>query len=284
MKKLKLNIADIIIFLMRAIFFICFPAIFSTAFAGVKYICQQIGAHSQLQLNSFVVTGVAIMLFTIVFGRFFCGFACSFGIYSDIIYYISCKVRKKIKKRPHSIPKQVGDMFKYIKYIVLISMMYICFKQETAVITANSPWSVFSQLQAFKAPQLGVGMMLFVLITIGMYFERRFFCRFICPMGAIFSLLPVLPISAVKRNRENCINNCHACRMKCPANIEIASIAEGDNQNMGECFSCGKCSAICPKGNVQIGPVKDKNQVILWHILRGVILITLSYFLTHCII
>ena len=68
-------------------------------------------------------------------------------------------------------------------------------------------------------------------------------------MGAVFSLMPVLPFSVIKRNRENCIPNCKACNLVCPANLEIPSDKEGDNATSGECFSCGKCIGKCPKQN-----------------------------------
>ena len=46
------------------------------------------------------------------------------------------------------------------------------------------------------------GIVLLVLILVGMFFEERFFCRFLCPMGAVFSLLPILPFFTLHRKRE----------------------------------------------------------------------------------
>ena len=113
------------------------------------------------------------------------------------------------------------------------------------------------------------------MVTAGMALEPRFFCRFLCPMGAVFSLMPVLPFSVIKRNRENCIPNCKACNLVCPASLEIPSDKEGDNAASGECFSCGKCIGKCPKQNTHNGfsgklwlPMLAVKAVILFVIFR----------------
>ena len=61
-----------------------------------------------------------------------------------------------------------------------------------------------------------------VLILVGMAFQERFFCRVLCPMGAVFSMLPVLPLFTLRRDRSECIRGCRACTMKCPSDIELA--------------------------------------------------------------
>ena len=69
--------------MIRAVFFFIYPALFSTAFTGIKLIVEQITQRASLQWNSFVQTLVVLLVFTIVFGRFFCGFACAFFIYDS---------------------------------------------------------------------------------------------------------------------------------------------------------------------------------------------------------
>ena len=279
-KWIKKNWQDTILIGVRVLFFVCFPAIFSTAFAGIKYLVGQIGRGGGLELNAFVITLIAVCFFTIVFGRFFCGTACAFGSYGDFVYWISCWIRKKRKKRPHSIQVKAGEVLKYGKYIILMGILALCFLQESSVVSENSPWSVFSKLQALCAPGVGMGLLFLILVTVGMYFESRFFCRLLCPMGAVFSLLPVLPFSAVKRDREKCMAGCRGCQVKCPSNLQIATVEEGDNLNMGECFSCGKCAKTCPKGNIRMGFVREKSQLFIWQCLRSVLLLALCWWLT----
>ena len=64
---------------IQLVFFIFYPALFSTAFAGVKSVFQAIAAHQQIAWNSLLdVTGL-LLLVTIFYGRHFCGYASAFG-------------------------------------------------------------------------------------------------------------------------------------------------------------------------------------------------------------
>lgn len=89
-KKKKISVQTIIEVMIRAVFFIIYPALFSTAFTGIKLIVEQITQRASLQWNSFVETLVVLLVFTIVFGRFFCGFACAFGTWgvSFILFHL----------------------------------------------------------------------------------------------------------------------------------------------------------------------------------------------------
>lgn len=278
MKKKRKTIVEIII---RAVFFLVYPAVFSTAFSGIKFICQQFYKKELLEMNTFLMVLIMVLVFSIIFGRFFCGFACAFGTYGDVIFGIWTWIRKKRKKKPFSLSERITGKLRYLKYVVLLVIILICVAGKTEYINDNSVWSVFSQLQAGKFSTTGnkVGIILFLIITVGMVLQKRFFCRFLCPMGAVFSLLPVFPLFGVKRNRENCIRRCQACKNKCPAGIELPSTEEGDNAQMGECFSCGKCMDICPKGNVHIGMSFIKGNEFWLQIIKATILLALCYLL-----
>lgn len=280
-KKQRMKLRTVVDVIIRLLFFLLLPGIFSTAFSGVKYLFQQMQDGKPFEMNAFITTLILVCVFTIVFGRFFCGFACSFGTYGDFVYWVSTKVRKKLRKRPFAFSVSLGNKLRYIKYVVLVLILLLCVFGQADFIAVNSPWSVFSRLQSLKLPQsIGLGLLLLVLITVGMVFERRFFCRFLCPMGAVFSLLPVLPFSAVQRDRQNCINGCHACQIRCPANLEIAITRDGDSLPMGECFSCGNCMEICPRGNVHTDGLMAKYNGLHWiilQIIRALVLLILCF-------
>ena len=110
MKKInKRKIQKYIRMIILLIFFTIMPSIYTTAFSGVKYIFTQIGNGQQVELTSsttfcpsslmiyftksaatslkpsFVTILIVLCLYTIVFGRFFCGFACAFGSLGDYL-------------------------------------------------------------------------------------------------------------------------------------------------------------------------------------------------------
>lgn len=71
---------------IQLLYFIFIPSVYTAAFAGVKYIFTQIGAGGRIEFTSFVTVLILICLYTILFGRFFCGFACAFGTLGDAVH------------------------------------------------------------------------------------------------------------------------------------------------------------------------------------------------------
>ena len=87
---------------------------------------------------------------------------------------------------------------------------------------------------------------LLVLILLGMAVQPRFFCQFLCPMGAVFALLPVLPFARLHRQSEGCIPGCNACKQQCPVCLKL----EETSLRSGECIACEACVGTCPKQNI----------------------------------
>lgn len=143
----------------------------------------------------------------------------------------------------------------------------------------TSPWDVFSMIHAgnFKLNGYLIGLVILVFLIVGMCLEERFFCRNFCPMGAVFSLVPVLPIFALHRDRESCIPKCSACSRKCPANIGLPT--DGSWKVGGDCFQCQKCIDTCPKKNIHCGVKKIRGNEIWFTILRALILLGLCIWL-----
>ena len=187
---------------IQLLFFLFLPSAFTTAFSGIKALLTQIGSSSPIAWSSFLTVLLALCAYTIVFGRFFCGYACAFGSLGDAVRGLYLWICKKCKKKPHSIPKAVCRWLSYGKYVVLLAIVLLCFSGVYGKLSGWSPWDVFSMLHAgnFHLSGYVLGVVLLVLIVAGMVFCNRFFCRFLCPMGAVFSLLPVLPLFSVHGN------------------------------------------------------------------------------------
>ena len=152
-KKKKISVQTIIEVMIRAVFFIIYPALFSTAFTGIKLIVEQITQRASLQWNSFVQTLVVLLVFTIVFGRFFCGFACAFGTWGDFVYFISSMIRKKRKKKPLKCFSKAGKILRYLKYVVLIVVLLLCIKGYSRAVAS----SVKDGRQSYRNRPLFIG-------------------------------------------------------------------------------------------------------------------------------
>ncbi len=293
-KKRLALVKTIISVLTRTVCFFLFPAVWSTAFAGIKYIASQFGGRQPLVWNAFLYTLLGVVILTILLGRFFCGYGCSFGTYGDALYWLVSKIRlffrkkvlKKKKKQLPTLPKAAGNAFRYGKYAVLAAVLYLAFTGQTGMITGSSPWLVFSALQKFQLPSAGgIAVLFFALVSAGMAVEPRFFCRFLCPLGAVFSILPLVPFSTVRRDREACLKGCSLCERTCPAHIELPDRnSEEVRHLMGECYQCAKCVYTCPKGNCSAATLPGEIRGLVWQAVRSGILIVLCWYLTYKIV
>ena len=241
---------------IQLLYFLFIPSAYTAAFNGVKYIFTQMGAKSHLELTSFVVTLIALCLFTVVFGRFFCGFACAFGSLGDAVRAFYVFICKKRKKKPVTMKASVVKYLQAVKYIVLVLLVVSCYTGVYSKMRGMSPWDVFSMLHAGN-------------FKLGGYV--------LCPMGAVFSILPVLPLFTLRRDRSECIRGCRACTMKCPSDIELAP--DTAPELSGDCFQCQKCIDTCPKGNIHTGIRSLKGNEIWFTVLRAVVLLVLFKFI-----
>lgn len=257
---------------IQLVFFLFLPSAFTTAFSGIKSVLTQIGAGNPIALSSFLTVLLALCAYTIVFGRFFCGYACAFGTLGDAVHGLYLFLCKKCKKKPLLLKKSWKKPLSYVKYAVLLAVVLLCFLGVYGDLTGWSPWDVFSMLRSgnFKVGAYWLGCILLVLILAGMVFCERFFCRFLCPMGAVFSMLPILPFFSVRRKREKCAKGCTACERVCPSDLTLPE--DGSWNVSGDCFQCQKCLEICPKKNAKSSIRNFRGNEIWFTVLRAVVL------------
>lgn len=249
--------------LMRAgiqlAFFIAAPSLFSTAFAGIKSIFLAIAAGQPVEWNSFLTVTAVLLIFTCFFGRHFCGYACAFGSFGDAVYEGFSLIWMKCfhKKKKPALSERMVHRLQKVKYIVLALILLSCLTGVYGKLTGTSPWDVFSMITAGRFPNSKylAGIVILVLIMVGMCTQERFFCQFLCPMGAVFALMPILPGALFQRNREKCPPKCGLCKKRCPAHLDI----DGDTARSGECLCCHACAATCPRKNIHIGTTEENN-------------------------
>ena len=264
---------------VQLLFFILFPSMFTAAFNGVKYIFTQLGSGNRIELTAFVAVLLMLCVYTMIFGRFFCGFACAFGSFGDAVHAIYVSCCRKLKKKPVSIPAKAAEKLTYIKYVILTIILILCYLGVYSSLKGTSPWDVFSML---RAGNLGlgsyiIGAVLLVLIIIGMCVQERFFCRFMCPMGAVFSILPIASTFTLHRDRAGCIKGCGACEKICPCDIGLPD--DGSGRISGDCFQCQKCNGICPKSNIHTGIKLLRGNELWFTGIRAAILIAICVWL-----
>ena len=228
------------------------PGLFEGEFAAVGNIvsCIYKGNISWESVKDSVWMLVATVPATVLVGRFFCGFFCSFGVVQDFLWFGAHRLRVLLPRKESM--KKADHILKFAKYAVLFYFIIFIWSGVTAVKTTG-PWQVFGQYLSFGhwpglKPLLSVGGVLLLLIFIGSLFVQRFFCRYFCPMGAIYSLISQGSFLPIEKPRESC-GKCHLCTSKCSMGMDLT---KKDRIAGGECISCQKCVSWCPKGNAHL--------------------------------
>lgn len=248
LKNKKINWIKVVIQILS---FALIPGLFEGEFAAVGNIvsCIYKGNISWESVKYSVWMLVATVPATVLVGRFFCGFFCSFGAVQDLLWLGSHRLRALFPGKRNL--KKADRIFRFAKYAVLFYFIIFIWSGVTAVKTAG-PWQVFGQYVSFGhwpglKLLLSVGGVLLLLIFIGSLFVQRFFCRYFCPMGAIYSLISQASFLKIDKPRDGC-GKCHLCTSKCPMGMDLT---KKDRIAGGECISCQKCVSWCPKGNAR---------------------------------
>ncbi len=196
---------------------------------------------------------------TILFGRVFCGFFCPLGAISEWLRSLG---RKLGIKKDVELPEIVDKYLRYLKYVVLLVIIYFSFRETALVFDAYDPFSAFAHLgNEFDTLIVAYSLLAFVVITA--FFSKGRWCRYLCPLGAFFGLLKKLSFFKLKRDNNTCIS-CGICKKSCPANLKIKT---ADVINDADCISCMECVNDCPKNSLDVyvfGKNIKKQTFILW--------------------
>ena len=240
--------------LVQGAFFVLAPSSFATGFMGLKTLLMQINVMNthrgyDFEVMLFTVFLVLLLVLTVLIGRFFCGYVCSFGFLGDAVYAAGNAVTKKLGITRPQLPAKAEIVLRGVKYVVLVAICALVLMGFYTAVNNNSPWTVFGKLANLSVSGItATGAVLLALIVVGMLFKERFFCEFLCPLGALFSLIPTLPTGRMRRQRPKCRKGCAACRTQCPVNIEPKGKVLA-----GECLMCGECAEVCPQANITCG-------------------------------
>lgn len=260
---------------VQILFFLCAPSLYASAFSGVKNAFSALGGGTPLEMTSFSIQLLLLLGFTILFGRWFCGWACAFGALGDWVYRFSQWIQKKTGRRLPKLPEGMIPVLQWVKCGVLTFLLVLCMTGNSPLIGQHSPWTVFSLLRSghFALSGHAVGVLLLCLILLGMAVQERFFCQILCPMGAVFALLPIMPLFQLKRKSADCPANCGACKRMCPVSYQL----DADSIRQGECIRCGRCCGICPRKNISTFHGLLHGNEVFVDVIKGLVLLILIF-------
>ncbi|MEG2731898.1 MAG: 4Fe-4S binding protein [Clostridium sp.] len=236
---------------------ICVPGLNCYSCPGALSACpigalQSVIDSSKFQFSCYIFG--FLMLFGSIFGRFICGWLCPFGLFQDLIYKIPLMNKKK------NMP---GHRYlKYLKYVILVVFVIVLPITVVGITGMGQPW--FCKYICPSGTLMGgipliildstlrsaVGFLftwkvflLIVTIVLSMKYYRPF-CKYICPLGAIYGIFNPIALYRFRVDENQCIG-CKACQKACGMDIPV-----WEKPNSAECIRCGDCKAVCPTGAI----------------------------------
>jgi ferredoxin-type protein NapH len=185
----------------------------------------------------FFLTGLIPIVLTMIFGRFFCGWICP----ATFLYELNTTFSLWLQQFGIKAGKRRFD--RRLKYLVLtIGLVVSAFTGSVLVSMIYPPAIIGREIYfAVALGGFGAGLVFFVLtLLFDLLVSRRGFCRYICPGGALYSLLGRYRLFRIERIVENC-NDCAKCNAVCEFGLDPLRDDFGQ-----ECNNCTACIAICP--------------------------------------
>lgn len=198
------------------------------------------------------VTFVAISL---VFRKAFCSWLCPIGTLSEGLATLG----RKLFGRNFLLPRIADRILMSVKYILMGFFVYFFIMMGAAGIASfiQSPYNQVADVKMMLFFfQIGtVGAIVLLVLAVGSVFVQGFWCRYLCPYGAILGLFSWISPVKVRRNAQSCID-CAKCDKICPVRLPIMAKQQIISV---ECTGCMECVEICPvKDTLEIGTSTSK--------------------------
>lgn len=204
----------------------------------------------------FYVLGM-LMLFGVVLGRVVCGLLCPFGLVQDLLH--------KIPVPKLRVPRRVDHPARLVKYFVLLVFVlllpafagteqgitppYFCaYLCPAGTLEGGIPLLALNPaLRDLAGALFGWKTLVLATVAVASMFLHRPFCRYLCPLGAFYSLFNRFSFYQMSLDRHKCVG-CGSCEQVCPMAVEVTKDINGP-----ECIRCGRCRSVCPTGAIAAG-------------------------------
>lgn len=197
-------------------------------------------------------------------GRFVCGWLCPFGLFQELLHKIPFP--KKIKKLPFDRALRACKYIFLVVFVILLPMVvvnvigqgdpwfckYIC---PAGMFYGGIPLSILDEgIRAAAGALFAWKFVILAGIVVLCLLVYRPFCRYFCPLGAIYGLFNPIAFLRYEVDKAQCID-CGKCGAVCPMDIDLHK-----EPNSRLCVRCGKCKGACPTGAIRNTVLRKKEK------------------------
>ena len=204
---------------------------------------------------------IGFLAISLIARKAFCGWLCPIGTISEYLW----KLGRETFKRTWTLPKWLDIPLRSLKYILLSMFGYAVLSMSTDAIAAflQGPYGQIADvkmLNFFRYLSTG-GAITIGFLVLASVFVQNFWCRYLCPYGAMMSLVALLSPLRIRRTPEKCID-CAKCAKACPSVLPVDKLVQ---IRSAECLGCMECVAVCPaEGALSMQAPATRRPVPAW--------------------
>ena len=213
---------------------------------------------------------IAIIAASIILKKAFCSWMCPIGTLSESLWMLG----QKLFKRNIVVWRWLDYPLRSLKYLLLFFFVFsIAAMSVTDLeIFINSPYNKVADIKMylFFAEISEFALWTIIILMLFSVVIKNFWCRFLCPYGALLGITSLFSPFRITRIKETCID-CELCTKVCPSNIKLHKIGQSRlNDSVGqvwsdECTSCMLCVEECPiKETLVLRSTKKSASVAPW--------------------
>ena len=189
-----------------------------------------------------LVLFLAFVLISFVFKKAFCSWLCPVGTLSEYLW----KLGRKLFSRNFQLPRWADLPLRGLKYLLLgfFAFAIVVMPAEGIQEFMSGPFGLMADvrmLNFFRSVGLTAALVLLLLVVLSML-VKNFWCRFLCPYGALLGLVSIASPYKIRRDAQACID-CGKCGHACPSSLPVDRLAQ---MRSAECTACLVCIAVCP--------------------------------------
>jgi polyferredoxin len=209
---------------------------------------------------------LAFLTMSWLFRKSFCGWLCPVGAVSEYLW----RLGRGTFGRNFRLPRRLDIGLRTLKYLLLGLFAYAVASMSVAAIHAflEGPYGIVDDVKMLNFFRfLGVtGGAVVALLVLASVFVQNFWCRYLCPYGALMGIASSLSPLRIRRDESLCID-CGKCAKACPAALPVDRLV---TIRSAECIGCLQCVADCPAaGALQLSALR-KTRVPAWAVAPGI--------------
>ena len=210
---------------------------------------------------------IAFLTMSLIFRKSFCGWLCPIGTVSEYL----ARLGRGLFKRNLRIYRPLDIVLRAIKYLLLTLFLYVVVTMSVTGIRQflDSPYGMVDDVKMlnFFRTLTTTGVAVIAVLILGSVLIQNFWCRYLCPYGALMGLVSMLSPMRIRREKEVCID-CAKCARVCPSALPVDRLITIQS---AECIGCMQCVAVCPAEGALYLSLPQRRRVPAWAVTAGVV-------------